>query len=125
MLGLEAPTGGGALRRAGGVVARRRRTGAVPPARPDRLPGPELGVRPRMTVGESVAEPLAIHGVRDADRRREVAVDVLERVGLSESDADRYPREFSGGQKQRIALARALVLNPDLLVVDSPSARWT
>jgi peptide/nickel transport system ATP-binding protein len=75
---------------------------------------------PRLTVGESVAEPLAIHGLGDAERRREIVVDTLERVGLSASDADRYPREFSGGQKQRIALARALVLDPDLLVVDEP-----
>jgi peptide/nickel transport system ATP-binding protein len=83
---------------------------------------PNDAFNPRMTVGEAIAEPLAVHGLADADRRREIVLDLLERVGLSRSDADRYPHEFSGGEKQRIAIARALVLDPDLIVADEPTS---
>ncbi|MFQ3294745.1 MAG: peptide/nickel transport system ATP-binding protein [Halobacteriales archaeon] len=81
---------------------------------------PNATFDPRMTVEEAVGEPLLIHGMGDSDRRRAIVEDLLERVGLSAEDADRYPHAFSGGQKQRIALARSLVLDPDLLVADEP-----
>ncbi|MFT4931769.1 MAG: peptide/nickel transport system ATP-binding protein [Natronomonas sp.] len=81
---------------------------------------PNATFDPRMTVGEAVGEPLLIHGMGDPDRRRAIVEDLLERVGLSADDADRYPHAFSGGQKQRIALARSLALDPDLLVADEP-----
>ncbi|WP_204365912.1 ABC transporter ATP-binding protein [Halobiforma nitratireducens] len=83
---------------------------------------PNDAFNPRLTVGEAVAEPLALHGMDDAARRRAIVADLLERVGLSADDADRYPHEFSGGEKQRIAIARALVLNPDLIVADEPTS---
>ena len=83
---------------------------------------PNEAFSPRMTVGEAVAEPLRLHGMSDGSRRRRIVEDLLERVGLSASDADRYPHEFSGGEKQRIAIARALVLNPDLIVADEPTS---
>ena len=121
LLGLEEPTGGEVRFDGERVVDLaddererfRRRAQIV-------FQDPNSAFDPRLTVGESVAEPLAIHGLDDPERRREIVVDTLERVGLSEADADRYPRAFSGGQKQRVALARALVLDPDLLVVDEP-----
>ena len=83
---------------------------------------PTSSFDPRMSIGDSVAEPLVIHGVRDRARRRRIVADLLERVGLSGDDYDRDPHEFSGGQRQRIALARALVVNPELVVADEPTS---
>lgn len=83
---------------------------------------PNEAFSPRMSIGEAVAEPLRLHGMTDGRRRRRIVQDLLERVGLSPDDADRYPHEFSGGEKQRIGIARALVLNPDLIVADEPTS---
>lgn len=82
---------------------------------------PTASLNGRMTVGRILSEPLEVHGVWGG-RRVERVAELLDAVGMPESAAERYPHEFSGGQRQRIAIARALAVQPRLIVCDEPTA---
>jgi oligopeptide/dipeptide ABC transporter ATP-binding protein len=81
---------------------------------------PFASLNPRMTVGEIVGEPFAIHGLAHGAERRRRVTELLSAVGLAAAHAERHPHEFSGGQRQRIGIARALALKPKLIVCDEP-----
>ena len=103
----------------------KRRSNAMRPLRREMqivFQDPFGSLSPRMTIEEIIAEGLGVHGVPTGRAPRDAVADIMEEVDLDPATMDRYPHEFSGGQRQRIAIARAMILQPKLVVLDEPTS---
>ena len=121
ILRLEEPTGGDISFQGTDVLAMNKRElrtlrGKIQIVFQD----PDSSLDPRMTVGDSIGEALIVHGVSDASERGHRVARLMEKVGLEADFVERYPHEFSGGQRQRIGIARALAMDPRLIIADEP-----
>jgi peptide/nickel transport system ATP-binding protein len=121
ILGLHAPTAGSVMFEGTDIatVPARQLRGLRRHMQPI-FQDPYASLDPRFTVGDSIAEPLVIHRIGDSTSRRRRVAELLDIVGLENEAAGRYPHEFSGGQRQRIGIARAIALEPKLIVADEP-----
>ncbi|WP_114946707.1 ABC transporter ATP-binding protein [Microvirga calopogonii] len=120
LLGLLPPTGG-AITLDGTDIRSLGRIGMARRVQPV-FQDPYSSLNPRRTIASIVALPLEVHGIGTVAERRKRTLEILDKVGLPQRFADRYPRELSGGQRQRVAIARALVMKPELVVCDEPTS---
>nr|WP_263326872.1 dipeptide ABC transporter ATP-binding protein [Neobacillus sp. Marseille-Q6967] len=120
VVGLLEPTSGEVIFEGDSLLSKGRKKGELGKKIQMVFQDPYSSLNPRMTVSNIIAEPLILHKIGTKSERQKRVDELLEKVGLTSAHGSRYPEEFSGGQRQRIGIARALALNPKLIVCDEP-----